>query len=118
MNIEEFHKYCMSKKGVTVDFPFDKVTMVFRVMNKIFALTGTDSELFKVNLKCNPEWAINLREHHEEIIPGWHMNKKHWNTVYFEGNLSITLLKKMIDHSYELVVESLTKTQKEKLKTS
>jgi len=85
MDIEQFRTYCLQQKGVTEEFPFDEVTLVMKVMGKMFALTGLDSERFTVNLKCDPDYALELREQYEEIIPGWHMNKSHWNTVDFEG---------------------------------
>ncbi len=113
MNIEEFQAYCMAKKGVEETFPFDEVTLVYKVMGKMFALTGLDREGFTVNLKCDPEKAIELREHHEEILEGWHMSKKHWNTVDFEGALSYALLCELIDHSYDLVVKKLKKADRE-----
>ena len=114
MHIEEFRAYCLAKKGVEETFPFDEVTLVFKVMNKMFALTGLDSADFSVNLKCDPERAIELRdEYPDEIRPGWHMSKKHWNTVLFEGNLSSSLLRDLVDHSYELVVKSLRKADRE-----
>lgn len=109
MNIEAFHAYCMSKKGVAETFPFGEETLVFKVMGKIFAITGLDAEEFRVNLKCDPEWSIELREEYEDIIPGWHMNKQHWNTVYFERELDEAMLIKLIDHSYDLIVKSLPK---------
>ena len=109
MNIEDFRSYCLSKKGVEETFPFDEVTLVFKVMNKMFALTGLAAEEFRVNLKCDPEKSVELRELHEDIIPGWHMNKKHWNTVYFENGLEDKLLLELIDHSYDLVVKGLKK---------
>ena len=109
MNIEYFRTYCLSKKNVTEDFPFDDVTLVFKVCNKMFALTGLDSDGFTVNLKCDPERALELRERYEDIRPGFHMNKKHWNTVHFDGNLPESLLKDLIDHSYDLVVKGLPK---------
>ncbi len=109
MNIEYFRTYCLSKKNVTEDFPFDDVTLVFKVCNKMFALTGLDSDEFTVNLKCDPERALELRERYEDIRPGFHMNKKHWNTVHFDGNLPESLLKDLIDHSYDLVVKGLPK---------
>ena len=106
MNIESFRAYCLAKNGVTEEFPFDEQTLVFKVMGKIFALADVD--LFEsVNLKCDPERAIELREQHPEIIPGYHMNKKHWNTVAMSGALADTFLKELIDHSYELVVAKL-----------
>ena len=109
MNIEDFRNYCLAKKGVIETFPFDEVTLVFKVMNKMFALTGLDAEEFRVNLKCDPERSVELRELHEDIIPGWHMSKKHWNTVYFERGLEDKLLYELVDHSYDLVVKGLRK---------
>ena len=113
MHIEEFHQYCLAKKGVEETFPFGEVTLVFKVMGKMFALTGLDEEIFTVNLKCDPEYAVELREEYEEIQPGYHMSKKHWNTVNFEGSLSEGLLMKLIDHSYDLVVSKLPKKDRE-----
>ena len=117
MDIESFRNYCLSKKGVTESFPFDEVTLVFKVMNKMFAVTGLERQPFQVNLKCDPERAIELREEHPDVIfAGWHMNKKHWNTVLFEHGLNEKLLIELIDHSYELVAASLKKADKEVLK--
>ena len=113
MNIEEFHNYCMAKKGVEETFPFDEVTLVFKVLGKMFALTGLDREGFTVNLKCDPERAIELRESYPEIQPGYHMSKKHWNTVDFEGSLSNKMLQELIDHSYELVVQKMKKADRD-----
>ena len=110
MNIEEFRDYCLSKKGVTESFPFGEETLVFKVMEKIFALAGLDAQPATANLKCDPEKAMELREEYvAQIIPGYHMNKKHWNTVEIEGNLPPALIIELIDHSYNLVVKSLTK---------
>jgi len=85
------------------------------VVGKIFAITGLDSEQFKVNLKCDPDYALELREQYPEVQPGWHMNKAHWNTVDFEGALDERLLRQLIDHSYDLIVKSLKKAQREAL---
>ena len=115
MDIEQFREYCFTKKGVTEDFPFDEVTLCIRVMGKIFAITGLDSEQFKVNLKCEPDYALELRERHPEVQPGWHMNKKHWNTVDFEGGLSLSQIQQLIDHSYDQVVKTLKKAEREAL---
>lgn len=112
MDIERFREYCLTKRGVTEDFPFDDVTLCIRVAGKIFAITGLDAERFTVNLKCDPEFALELREHHPEVQPGWHMNKKHWNTVDFEGGLDETMLRRLIDHSYDQVVRSLKKAER------
>ncbi|MGB5243938.1 MAG: MmcQ/YjbR family DNA-binding protein [Lutimonas sp.] len=109
MNIEDFRAYCLQKAHVSESFPFDEVTLVFKVCNKIFAITGLDESDFKVNLKCDPDWAIELRETYASVIPGYHMNKQHWNTVILDGSIPATLFVKMIDHSYDLIVQSLTK---------
>ncbi len=108
MNIEDLRDYCISKKGVTESFPFDKETLVFKVMNKMFLLTNINKEL-SMNVKCDPEKAIELREQYSSVLPGWHMNKKHWNTVNIDGRISDDQLKEWIDHSYDLIVASLTK---------
>lgn len=109
MNIEEFREYCLAKKGVEETFPFGEDTLVFKVMGKMFALTGLDSLVFTVNLKCDPDKTIELREQYPEIQPGYHMNKLHWNTVSFDGELDDRFLCELIDHSYDLVVASLPK---------
>ncbi|TAJ13558.1 MmcQ/YjbR family DNA-binding protein [Marinilabiliaceae bacterium JC017] len=114
MNIEELRSYCLSKKGATEDLPFDEVTLVFKVAGKMFALTTLNAEL-SVNLKCVPEVAIELREQFAEVIPGYHMNKKHWNTVDLTGNLSDKQVHEWIDHSYDLVVAGLPKKVREEL---
>jgi predicted DNA-binding protein (MmcQ/YjbR family) len=114
MDLEAFRKYCLSKEGVSEGFPFGEDTLVFKVMGKIFAITSFEQPL-SVNLKCDPEKAVELRERYEDVQPGYHMNKKHWNTVNFEGNISVKELREMTDHSYELVVSSLTKKLKEEL---
>lgn len=114
MDIESFRNFCLLKKGVTEEFPFDEETLVFKVMGKIFALTDVD--LFKsINLKCDPEWTIELREKYAAILPGYHMNKKHWNTVTIDGSLSDAIIRKLINHSYDLVVEKLPKVMKTEL---
>jgi predicted DNA-binding protein (MmcQ/YjbR family) len=116
MNIEQFHTFCLSLKGVEETFPFGEDTLVFKVMGKMFALTGLDAEEFSVNLKCDPNRAIELREEHpDDIRAGWHMNKTHWNTVRFDNGLSNALLKELILHSYDLVVKSLPKKDREML---
>lgn len=113
MNIEVFRDYCLSKKAVEECFPFDEVTLVFKVMGKMFALTGLEHEEFKVNLKCDPERAVLLREEYPDSIhAGWHMSKTHWNTVYFERGMDTGQLKELIDHSYDLVLSKLTKKDK------
>lgn len=114
MNIEFFRKYCLSKPGTSEATPFDENTLCFKVGSKIFAII--DIDLFEsVNLKCNPERAIELREEYEGIVPGYHMNKKHWNTVAFDGSVPDPLILELVDHSYELVYKSLTKTERENI---
>lgn len=109
MNIEQFREYCIAKKGVTESFPFDDKALVFKVMDKMFALTGLESNPATANLRCDPERAIELREEYDGlIIPGYHMSKKHWNTIEIE-KVSPKLLTELIDHSYDLVVRGLTK---------
>lgn len=115
MNIEEFRDYCLSLPGVTEEFPFDEETLTYKVMGRIFAITNIDN-FESINLKCNPEKAIELRERYPEVIPGFHMNKKHWNTVIVEGNISNSLLISWIKDSYNLVVEKLPKSAKNELK--
>ena len=108
MNIETLREYCISKAGVTESFPFDKDTLVFKLDNKIFLLTNLASTQ-TFNLKCEPEKTIALREEFEDVKPGFHMNKQHWNTVCYNGSLTDKMLFKLIDHSYDLIYQSLSK---------
>ena len=114
MNIEEYRSYCLSKKGVKEEFPFDQNTLVYKVMGKMFALTDVDG-FTSVNLKCDPDIAVELRENYGFVNPGYHMNKTHWNTVDMTWELEDDLLREWIDNSYDLVVSSLTKKLKEEL---
>lgn len=111
MNIETLREYCLSKANVSETFPFGEDTLVYKVFDKIFLLTGLD-DAASFNVKCDPERAVSLREEYEEVKPGYHMNKVHWNTVSMNGRLSDQQLKEMIDHSYELVVKSLPKSKR------
>jgi len=113
MNIEDFRDYCLAKKAVEETFPFDEVTLVFKVLGKMFALTGLEREEFTVNLKCDPEYAMELREEYPDIQPGFHMSKKHWNTVHFESELDDKMLRSLIDHSYDMVVKKMKKADRE-----
>ena len=115
MNLEIIREYCLKKKGVTEELPFDEDSPVYKVMGKIFCISSLTPP-FTINLKCDPEKAVELREEHEEIQPGYHMNKLHWNTVSLEGTLRNEFILEMIDHSYELVAKGLKKSDKEKLK--
>lgn len=114
MNIEELREYCLSKKAVTEGFPFDKTTLVFKVMNKMFLLTDIEASL-SMNVKCEPQKAIELREEYICVKPGYHMSKVHWNTVVIDGSVSDNMLKKWIDDSYSLVVNSLPKKLQKEL---
>lgn len=106
MYLDEFRNYCLALPGVTECFPFDENTLVYKVENKVFALT--DVELFdSINLKCDPGRAVELRESSDAIQPGYHMNKKHWNTILLDGSLSDTFIRELIEHSYELVFQKL-----------
>ncbi len=115
MNFKAMDRYLLSKHAVTVDYPFDEQTRVYRVGEKMFALTKEEKPL-KVNLKCDPIYALELRSLYEGIIAGWHMNKKHWNTVTVEeADVDDETTQELIDHSYDLVYASLTKKQRELL---
>ncbi len=111
MTLDELREYCLAFKGVTEELPFDEDTLVFKVLGKMFALSNMMTFEF-INLKCNPEKAIELREQHSEITPAWHMNKKHWNSVNLQGDLSNEQIQEWIKHSYDLVVAKMPKKLK------
>jgi predicted DNA-binding protein (MmcQ/YjbR family) len=114
MKFEAFVEYCLKKKSVNDEFPFGPNVLVFKVKGKMFALADVD--IFEsINLKCDPERAIELREQFPGIIPGYHMSKKHWNTVLCDGSVNDKLMYELIDHSYELIVKSLSKKDQEGL---
>jgi predicted DNA-binding protein (MmcQ/YjbR family) len=113
MNLEELREYCLRKPGVTESMPFGDTTLVFKVGDKIFALTSLDAAPLSVNLKCDPERAVELREQYDAVRPGYHMNKKHWNTVLVNGTVRETALREWIDHSYDLVFTSLPKSARQ-----
>ncbi|TMU54538.1 MmcQ/YjbR family DNA-binding protein [Flagellimonas algicola] len=115
MNVEQLRELCIRKKGVTEDFPFDEQTLVFKVMGKMFALMALERLPPQCNLKCDPDRAVELREEYDgDIIPGYHMSKKHWNTLMLE-HLPPNLIEELVDHSYDLVVSGLTKKLKDEL---
>jgi predicted DNA-binding protein (MmcQ/YjbR family) len=111
LNIESFRSFCLSKKGVTEEFPFDENTLVFKVMGKMFALTDLES-FESINLKCDPETGVQLREQYPSVLPGYHMNKRHWITVLMDGSVPDRLIRQWIDNSYRLIAGSLTKSKK------
>lgn len=112
--LDELRSYCLSLVGVTEDLPFDDITLVFKVAHKIFMLTSLEGDL-SVNLKCDPDLAIRLREEYDAVHPGYHMNKKHWNTINLDGSIPDELIYQWIDHSYQLVVHSLPLKVRESL---
>ena len=112
MDIQAFYDYCLGKKGVTEHFPFDEDTLVFKVGGKMFALSSLkewENGNPSINLKCDPERALELRAEYDAVNAGYHMSKVHWNTIYVNGDVPLSLLKELIDHSYDLVFKSLTK---------
>lgn len=117
MNIEELREYCLSKNSCTEETPFGPDTLVFKVAGKVFLLVGLDQiDSLSFNVKCDPEYAIELREKYEHtVIPGYHMNKKHWNTVHANRQLADDRIISLIDHSYTLVVQSLPKKLRDQL---
>jgi len=108
MDIESAREYCLLKKGVTEDFPFDETTLVIRVMNKMFVLMDLETP-DKITLKCAPEYAIELREQYTGIEGAYHFNKKYWNQISFDGSADDSLIKQLIDHSYEEVIKKFTR---------
>jgi len=112
MDLESFREYCLRKPEATEGTPFGPDVLVFKVGGKIFALASLDDVPARANLKCDPDLALELRDRYEQVTPGYHMNKKHWNTVEIESGIPDIELRKMIDHSYELVVSSLPKSKR------
>jgi predicted DNA-binding protein (MmcQ/YjbR family) len=115
MDLETLRQYCLGKLAATESTPFGADVLVFKVAGKIFALAPLDEVPATANLKCDPDLALELRDRYEQVRPGYHMNKKHWNTVELDRGIPDTELRKMIDHSYELVVKSLPKAARAKL---
>lgn len=115
MDFNVLRSYCLKKKGVMEDFPFDTETLVFKVGSRMFALTNMNKLPLEVNLKCDPSLAVELRNESAAIKPGYHMNKKHWNTVVIDGSLDEGKIFWMIDMSYNLVLNSLKKSEREKI---
>ena len=118
MNIEVIRSYCLKKRGVTEEFPFNEETLVYKVMGKMFVLIPLEKIPLQINLKCDPEIIEELRERYSSVQPGYHMNKKYWNTIFVDGSLRDELILEWIDNSYDLVVVGLKKADKEKLKSN
>jgi len=115
MELQSLIDHCLAKKAAKQEFPFDDSTMVLKVAGKIFALINLNAP-YSINLKCEPEYALALRERYEAVTPGYHMNKKHWNTIELESDVSDKLLLELVDHSYEQVVRRLPKAEYKKLR--
>src|SRR5438132_2363020 len=111
MDAVEFREYCLTKPNATEGTPFGETVLVFKVAGKMFALMSLNEVPTTVNLKCDPDLALDLRDRYEQVRPGYHMNKKHWNTVEIEGGITDAEVRKMIDHSYDLVVDTLPKSR-------
>ena len=114
MNVEDIREYCLSKRETTEGFPFDDTTLVFKVAGKMFALLNLKSP-HSINLKCDPDKAIDLRERYSSVRPGYHMNKSQWNTILLDGSIDESLLKEWIDESYVLIIEKMPKYKRESL---
>jgi predicted DNA-binding protein (MmcQ/YjbR family) len=112
MDLGSFREYCLGKPGAGEDMPFGEDVLVFKVGGKMFALASLDEVPVTVNLKCDPDLALELRDRYEQVRSGYHMNKKHWNTVEIDSGISATELRRMIDHSYDLVVKKLPKSKR------
>jgi predicted DNA-binding protein (MmcQ/YjbR family) len=116
MDIEQLRSYCLAKPGVEETLPFGPDVLVFKVMGKLFLLCPLDTEGLQFNVKCDPDLAVELREQYTCVLPGYHMNKKHWNTVMVDGSIPVKTLKEWVDHSYTLVADSLPAKLKQALK--
>jgi predicted DNA-binding protein (MmcQ/YjbR family) len=116
VDLEEFRKYCLNKPHVAESTPFGEDVLVFKVSGKMFALAALDEIPITANLKCDPDLALELRDRYQQVQPGYHMNKKHWNTVLIDSGIPESEIRMMVDHSYDLVVKSLTKAQRATLR--
>jgi predicted DNA-binding protein (MmcQ/YjbR family) len=115
MDLADFREYCLNKPRATEGTPFGETVLVFKVAGKMFALAALDEVPATANLKCDPDLALELRDRYEQVRPGYHMNKKHWNTIELDGRIPDVELRMMIEHSYDLVVKSLPKAVRKKL---
>lgn len=114
-SVDDARIHMVAKFGVTEETPFGPEVLVYKVLGKMFATLGFENEVGRMNLKCDPDRALELRDEHEAVLPGYHMNKKHWNTLVLDGSLSGDLVSELIDHSYDLVVEGMSKKLRESL---
>ena len=114
MHAESIREYAIAKENVTEGFPFGESTLVFKVNNKVFLLLALDEQPLRFNIKCDPDLAIELREQYDCVQPGYHMNKKHWNTIVVDGSVPNKKLKEWIDHSYQLIAYKAPQTVKKR----
>jgi len=115
ITLHTLRDYCSNKPAAVETYPFDEETLVIKVMGKMFLLTNIRGPELSINLKCDPDWALILREHFAAVSPGYHMNKRHWNTVVVDGSIPEDEIWEMIDHSYRLVIKGLKKSDRERL---
>jgi predicted DNA-binding protein (MmcQ/YjbR family) len=115
LTFADLDAYFLTKPGTAATYPFDEKTRVYKVLDKMYGLIPEDAEDLRVNLKCDPDDALALREQYEAIIPGYHMNKRHWNTLIIDGSLPEVLVFELIDHSYDLVVRKMPQAKQKKL---
>ncbi|KAA6302003.1 MAG: hypothetical protein EZS26_001819 [Candidatus Ordinivivax streblomastigis] len=118
MNVEQLHEYCLSLKDATASFPFDDTSLVFKVQNKMFAFIPLENPELQITVKCDPEKAIELREHYAAAEPAWHFNKKYWNTLYFNRDMNDEAIKGWILHSIDEVMKKLPKTVRDEYYSS
>jgi len=116
MDLPDVIAHCLSLPGAEETTPFGPEALVYKVSGKMFAVTVPEDYPARINLKCDPERAIELRDEHKSVKPGWHMNKRHWNTVVLDGSLPPQFVRELVEHSYQLVVDALPKKAKEGLK--
>jgi predicted DNA-binding protein (MmcQ/YjbR family) len=117
LTLEVIKAYCLAKPGSSAGYPFGEGTLVFKVLDRMYALCSEDEQPLRINLKCDPDDALALRAQYSAIIPGYHMNKKHWNSLIMDGSLQDSLVFELIDHSYQLVISKLSQAKQRKLKS-
>ena len=116
LTLDVIKAYCLAKPGSSAGYPFGEGTLVFKVLDRMFALCSEDEQPLRINLKCDPDDALALRAQYSAIVPGYHMNKRHWNSLIMDGNLPDNLVFELIDHSYHLVVIKMSQTKQRKLR--
>jgi len=116
LTLDVIKAYCLAKPGSSAGYPFGEGTLVFKVLDRMFALCSEDEQPLRINLKCDPDDALALRAQYSAIVPGYHMNKRHWNSLIMDGSLPENLVFELIDHSYQLVVTKMSQTKQRKLR--